>query len=153
MSTKFKKHHAEHLDGTRAAWRPALVSSVFVASDGHPADFNEIVVISCPVAKCGLQFGVGAEEVKIVDGKSTGPVVCHHCGWTDSIELEGHQEPHGREHFARLKAEAHEAVRKARIEKAHAEIFAKKQEEIRAAALDEAKKYVDAFETIRAPKV
>jgi hypothetical protein len=137
------------LDGTRAAWRPALVASVFVASDGHPADFNEVVVISCPVAKCGLQFGVGADDVKIVDGKSTGPVVCHHCGWTDSIELENHQEQIGREHFARLKAEAHEHLRKTRIEKAHNEIFAKKREEIHAAAMEEATKFADAFPGVK----
>src|SRR5574342_410419 len=107
----FKKHHLEHLDDTRGAWRPSLIASVHGA-DGHPVAWKEIVVVSCP--NCGCQFGVGGDnngpQIK-ADGTTDEPVTCYHCKWSDHMTFEKHQESAGREHFAKLKAEAEQSVK------------------------------------------
>lgn len=110
----FKKHHHEHLDDTRGAWRPSLVASMW-GPDGHPIAWKEIVIVSCP--GCGIQFGVGGDangpQIN-EDGTTTEPVVCHHCQWSDNMTFDGHTEPHGREHFAKLKDQAANDVKEAR---------------------------------------
>lgn len=132
-----KKHHDEHLDGTKGRWRPALVANV-MGPDGHPASWNEIVVITCP--SCGAPQGVGADAVKIVNGKTDGPWACYHCGHSEVLEFESHQEPHGREHFAKLKDEAAKGVSEARIRQVHDAIKEQMQQELHEKALVEAKK-------------
>lgn len=138
MST-MKKHHTEHLDGTKGRWRPALVGSEILTADGHHGDFNEIVVISCP--KCGAHQGVGADDVKIVNGKTDKPWTCYdaRCRYSEVLEFEGHQEPHGREHFGKLKDEAHKDVHASRIRVAHQILVNKKREELHADAMEQVK--------------
>ncbi len=116
--SKMEKHHSEHLDNTKGRWRPALVAGQLKGPDGHPLTFDEIVVISCPA--CGAPQGIGADDVKIVNGKTDRPWHCYggprgECKATlDSIEFDQHQDTAGREHFGRLKAEAQAQVEAAR---------------------------------------
>jgi len=102
----YKKHHAEHLDGTRGAWRPTLIASM-IGADGHPIAWKEIVVVSCH--NCGLQYGVGGDDggpqIK-PDGTTDIPVICHNCKTEDHMTFEKHQESEGREHYAKLKEAA-----------------------------------------------
>lgn len=113
----FKKHHTEHLDGTRGSWRPALVASLF-GIDGHPVAWKEIVVVSCHGEKCGLQYGVGGDDdgPQIqADGTTDRPVTCHHCQSSDHMTFEKHAAAEGRGHFNKLKAQAQQDVKDARI--------------------------------------
>ena len=111
----FKKHHLEHLDDTRGAWRPSLIASMW-GPDGQPVAWKEMVVVSCP--NCGCQFGVGGDnngpQIK-QDGTTDQPVVCHHCKWSDHMTFDSHTEPQGREHFAKLKDQAVKEVREGRV--------------------------------------
>jgi hypothetical protein len=134
----FSKHHKEHLDGTKGSWRPALIASVF-GVDGHPIAWKEIVVISCPT--CACQFGVGGDDVQInSDGTSSGPVTCHHCGWTDSITAEKFDHALGRSHFNQLKATAETEVSEARIRTVKEEMRKDLLADLDARAMSEAKK-------------
>lgn len=109
----FKKHHQEHLDDTKGAWRPTLVATVF-GSDGHPVAWKEIVVVSCH--ECGLQYGVGGDEAQIQEnGQTDRPVTCHHCKTTDHHHYDLHADAVGREHFAKLKKQAEDDVKEARL--------------------------------------
>lgn len=134
-----KKHHSEHLDGTRGAWRPSVVGSSILGPDGHPASFGEVVVFSCP--GCGAQQGVGTEAVKIQpDGTTDGPVKCYHCPWSDVLQFEKHAEAEGREHFNRMIAQAHQDVSDARIRKLHEKIKTDMQQELAEKAMAEVRK-------------
>jgi hypothetical protein len=134
----FKKHHAEHLDGTRGSWRPALIGAL-VGADGHYVSWKEIVVVSCH--NCGLQYGVGGDEAQIQpDGTTDIPVRCHHCGLTDHMTFDSHAAPAGREHFAKIKAEAEKGVRDARLNALHEKIKADMQADLHDRALAEARK-------------
>lgn len=143
-----KKHHMEDLDGTKGAWRPALTAGL-IGPDGHPASFNEMVVMTCP--RCGGHFGVGADDVKIQeDGTTTGPVRCpisvgkknEPCGWVSEgpVKFEGHAEPHGREHFAKLQEQAHKDVVDGRIRGVQKQIQADLIANLHEHTLAEAKK-------------
>lgn len=136
----FKKHHHEHLDDTRGAWRPSLVASMW-GPDGHPVAWKEIVVVSCP--NCGGQFGVGGDsngpQIK-EDGSTDQPVVCHHCKWSDHMVFDGHQEPHGREHFAKLKDQAEQDVKDGRTRHLKKVLHQQMQEELEQKAHEEAQK-------------
>jgi hypothetical protein len=119
-----KKHHAEHLDGTKGSWRPALHAKAIGADGEHPDEFHELVVFSCP--KCGMQQGVGADEPpapQIVNGVTDKPVKCHNdpkiCGWVSEqpLTFEDHQTEKGRKHFQELHDKAHQEVTEARERK------------------------------------
>lgn len=136
-----KKHHLEHLDGTKGAWRPALVPGM-IGVDGHPASFNEVVVFTCP--QCGAPQGVGGDAVKIqADGTTDGPVRCVNapkCSFSEVMQFEAHATDAGREHFARMKEEAHAGVAETRISKVKEEIRQNMLAELDAKAHEEAKK-------------
>jgi len=132
----YKKHHLEHLDGSRGTWRPTLVTSMWGA-DGHPIAWKEIVIVSCH--NCGLQYGVGGDDngPQIQDdGTTNSPVRCQHCKTEDHMTFDKHQEPIGREHFAKLKADALQEVKAARLMALQEHIKAQMQAELdeRAAA-------------------
>jgi hypothetical protein len=136
----FKKHHNEDLDGTKGAWRPSLVVGM-TGADGHPVSWNEIAVVSCP--SCGAPQGVGADGVTIrPDGTTDGPVKCYNCPWQDGMTFEKHQEPEGREHFARLKEEAANGVKEARVRVMQEAIKRQTLEELDQKAWDEARKVI-----------
>ncbi len=138
--TTVKKHPTEHLDGTKGSWRPALTASSILAADGQPGDYNEIVVMSCPA--CGAPQGIGGDDVKIVNGKTDRPWTCYdvRCKHReDVLEFVGHQEPAGREHFGKLKAEAHQGVFDARIRNAHLALVEKKRAELHDDAMAQVK--------------
>jgi hypothetical protein len=116
-----RKHHAEHLDGTKGSWRPTLIAGKILGADGHPESFEEIVVFSCP--RCGAQQGVGADghlgEPVIINGVTDKPVSCYdkkRCGWKSEgpVTFDDHQSTAGREHYKRLHDEAHRELHNAR---------------------------------------
>lgn len=136
-----KKHHLEHLDGTKGAWRPAHVPGL-VGVDGLPASFNEVVVFTCP--QCGAPQGVGGDRVKIqVDGTTNDVVPCVNaprCAFNDVVKFENHGDDAGREHFARLKEEAHSGVAETRIRRVKEKVRERMLAEIDAKAHEEAKR-------------
>jgi hypothetical protein len=136
----YKKHTGEHLDGTRGTWRPSLVASVFGA-DGHPVAWQEIAIVSCH--DCGAQYGVGGDDVAIKeDGVTESEVSCYNCKCRNPITFEKHAEPEGREHFAKLKEEAEQSIKDARIRVLHEIIKDNMRKELDEKALSEAKKII-----------
>jgi hypothetical protein len=134
----FKKHHSDDLDGTKGAWRPALIAGV-IGVDGHPMSHREVVVFSCP--GCGAPQGVGGDDVQILpDGTTDGIVRCYHCPWADTMTFEKHADAAGRSHFNELKAKAIKEIQDTRLnairEKVREELFA----DLNDRAMAEAKK-------------
>lgn len=133
----YKKHYSDELDNHKGSWRPALVASIFGA-DGHPIAWQEIVVVCCH--GCGAQFGVGAEGDSIqADGSTSAEATCYHCKHTEHMTFEHFDQPKGREHFAKLKVDAGDAVKETRMRNVKEVLKKQMQEELDARAHEAAK--------------
>lgn len=141
---KMKLHHDEELDGKfKGSWRPSLVATLY-GVDGQPVAWKEIVVFTCP--SCGCPQGFGADGDEIVEGKSERIIKCQdsRCGWADMLEFDDHQKAKGRERYGKIKAEAEEGVKQARINHLHDKIRNEMQADMNERALAEAKKIMAA---------
>lgn len=148
MGAKILKHHDDILDGTKGKYRITLQArkSSFL-SDGHAADHDEGVVVTCP--SCGCQFGVGfdADGPKIVDGKTDRPVKCMNpmpgrCSWSDYMEFDLHTSAEVRGEVNKRKADAQAEISDARIRTVHEKIKAQMEAEVHDRAMEAAKKII-----------
>lgn len=147
-----KLHHDDDNHGTRNTWRPChQTRTALLAADGHPAAWDEGVVMTCP--SCGCAFGVGMDSdgstPRIKDGTTVDVVKCMNpagCAWVSDgpVTFEKHQEAEGRERYARRVARHEDEVHEARVRTMHEKVTNDLIAEANAKALDQVKKFMGA---------